>query len=107
MLPFWIRLSNGNPIPRYFLATETTSLRFFSTMLAASFLVARTDFFAELDLLLRGSEAGPGLCASGTLPGVPASPISGLRDASSKRLSENAPFTFLIETLSTTRRASG
>src|SRR5215212_2596057 len=36
-LPSWIRSSKGSPIPRYLLATLTTSLRFFST----SFLRAR------------------------------------------------------------------
>src|SRR5215208_3292094 len=30
-LPSWMRSSKGNPIPRYLLATLTTSLRFFST----------------------------------------------------------------------------
>src|SRR5918995_277652 len=33
MLPSWMRSSKGSPIPRYFLATLTTSLRFFSMSL--------------------------------------------------------------------------
>src|SRR5215212_827765 len=33
ILPSWIRSSKGKPIPRYFLATETTSLKFFSMSL--------------------------------------------------------------------------
>src|SRR5215211_3603792 len=33
MLPSWIRSSKGSPYPRYFLATETTSLKFFSMSL--------------------------------------------------------------------------
>jgi hypothetical protein len=37
MLPSWMRSSNGRPIPRYFLATDTTSRRFFSM----SFFLAR------------------------------------------------------------------
>ena len=33
MLPSWMRSSKGKPIPLYFLATETTSLKFFSMSL--------------------------------------------------------------------------
>src|SRR5215213_8912576 len=36
-LPSWIRSSKGNPHPRYFFATETTSLRFFSMSLRRAF----------------------------------------------------------------------
>jgi hypothetical protein len=33
MLPSWMRSSKGRFIPQYLFATETTSLRFFSTSL--------------------------------------------------------------------------
>jgi hypothetical protein len=46
MLPSWIRSSKGSPMPRYFLATETTSLRFFSISLWRAFL---SPAFARLD----------------------------------------------------------
>jgi hypothetical protein len=38
MLPSWIKSSKGNPYPRYFLATDTTNLRFFSISLALALL---------------------------------------------------------------------